>query len=484
MSQLSHPDRLATKGSSVNPVVKESFVVVALLAGDIVAITASLQSAGAIRDWLTSEVASLGLLNFELMIIAIYLAILCSEGLYGSFTPFLLGSKKLAKVILYSAALSTALLAIGGNLGQAGLIFIGSLSLCSLAYLVALRYVVLRLLALTDYWKRPAVIVGAGKTAELLVAAFSSELYWGYKVVGLIEDNERPLTQAYPRIGSFTDAGAVIAASGVKDVILATPGLSRQELLNLINLIQPLVTNLVIVPDLFEVPNGDLHLETLFSERVILLRLRNNLDYLWPRCLKRGFDIAAATLGLAFVLPILVAVVILIKLDSPGPVLHIDNRLGRNGRVFLCYKFRTMKQDNNIILAEYFRVRPEAKAEWERYAKLRCFDPRITAVGAKLRKYSLDELPQLINVIKGEMSLVGPRPYLVREHGRMGHSFGMISQITPGITGLWQVSGRNNIDFSGRLLLDCWYVKNWSLWLDAVILVKTVRVVFSGRDAY
>ena len=177
-------------------------------------------------------------------------------------------------------------------------------------------------------------------------------------------------------------------------------------------------------------------------------------------------------------------VTLLIKLDSQGPVFYIHSRLGKNGREFLCFKFRTMKQNCDSTLEEYLRAEPTAGKEWEKFAKLRCFDPRLTTIGAKLRRYSIDELPQLINVIKGEMSLVGPRPYLPREEKQMGCSASIILQITPGITGLWQVRGRNSVDFRGRLLLDTWYVKNWTLWLDAVILFKTIRVVLTGRDAY
>jgi len=200
--------------------------------------------------------------------------------------------------------------------------------------------------------------------------------------------------------------------------------------------------------------------------------------------IKRVFNIVIGMIMLVVGIPIMGVVALLIKLDSPGPVLYIHSRLGKNGRCFPCFKFRTMQQNCDSALEEYLRAEPTANQEWEKFAKLRYFDPRLTTVGAKLRRYSLDELPQLINVIRGEMSLVGPRPYLPREREQMGYSASIILQTTPGITGLWQVRGRNSVDFRGRLLLDTWYVGNWTLWLDVIILFKTISVVLTGRDAY
>jgi len=143
-----------------------------------------------------------------------------------------------------------------------------------------------------------------------------------------------------------------------------------------------------------------------------------------------------------------------------------------------------MYKDGDAKLQDYLDQHPEAKKEWEEFKKLKGFDPRVTKIGKFLRKTSLDELPQLINVIKGEMSLVGPRPYLPREREDMEDYFSTITVAKPGITGLWQVSGRNELTFKERLILDAWYVQNWSLWLDIVILFKTVKVLIKGEGAY
>lgn len=158
-------------------------------------------------------------------------------------------------------------------------------------------------------------------------------------------------------------------------------------------------------------------------------------------------------------------------------------RIGRGGKPFKCYKFRSMVPDAEKVLEELLRNDPAAREEWAREFKLKN-DPRITSVGAFLRKTSLDELPQLWNVLKGEMSLVGPRPVVAEEIERYGQQAQHYMQARPGMTGLWQVSGRNDIDYDSRVYLDTWYVKNWSLWSDIVILLRTVRVVLGRDGAY
>lgn len=158
-------------------------------------------------------------------------------------------------------------------------------------------------------------------------------------------------------------------------------------------------------------------------------------------------------------------------------------RIGKNGKPFPCYKFRSMCVDAKIKLEELLETDPEAKAEWERDFKLRN-DPRVTKSGAFLRKTSLDELPQIFNVLKGEMSLVGPRPIIHEELERYGEYVDDYLMVKPGITGMWQVSGRSDIDYEERVLLDSWYVRNWSVWIDIVMLFKTFKVVLLRKGAY
>jgi Undecaprenyl-phosphate galactose phosphotransferase WbaP len=212
--------------------------------------------------------------------------------------------------------------------------------------------------------------------------------------------------------------------------------------------------------------------------------MRWNLARPWSRLLKRSFDVVGATLAGLLLLPLALLAALAVRFDSGGPAFFVQHRLGRDGRRFRCYKLRTMYLDAARRLETYLHGSPAAKVEWERYAKLKSEDPRVTPVGRFLRRVSADEWPQLFNVLRGEMSLVGPRPYLPRERPQMGAFAQTILKAQPGMTGLWQVSGRNELSFDHRLHLDEYYVRNWSLWMDIVLLAKTVDSVIRGHGAY
>lgn len=199
---------------------------------------------------------------------------------------------------------------------------------------------------------------------------------------------------------------------------------------------------------------------------------------------KRFADVVLCTLGLLCASPIMIILAILVKLTSPGPVFYADLRLGLGGKSFRCYKFRTMLLNGDYILQRYLRDNPTARTDWATHKKIRGHDPRVTKVGMWLRRLSLDELPQLWNIIIGDMSLVGPRPYLEREATEMGTLRSVILSVRPGLTGLWQVSGRNNLSFRQRLRLEAWYVQHRTLWLDLLLLLRTVRVAITRHGAY
>ncbi|RPJ25447.1 MAG: undecaprenyl-phosphate galactose phosphotransferase WbaP [Chloroflexi bacterium] len=205
----------------------------------------------------------------------------------------------------------------------------------------------------------------------------------------------------------------------------------------------------------------------------------NALDTL----LKRGMDILFGVLIGVLSLPIMLAAAILIRLDSAGAIFYKQERLGKKGRVIKIYKFRTMVTDGDCLLTEYLESHPEARLEWDQSQKLRQ-DPRITRVGRFLRKFSIDELPQLYNVIKGDMSLVGPRPIMMDQMMLYGDRIEAYCGVRPGLTGFWQVSGRNHTTFEKRIHYDVYYVKNWSVWLDLYILLRTVWVALSRDGAY
>jgi undecaprenyl-phosphate galactose phosphotransferase len=223
-----------------------------------------------------------------------------------------------------------------------------------------------------------------------------------------------------------------------------------------------------------------------FSREILALRVRNNLARPWPQLVKRAFDLAAGSALLVAVAPLAAAVALKVRLADGGPAVFAHARVGRGGRPFRCYKFRTMVPNAAEALAELLASDPGARAEWERDRKLRR-DPRVTPIGRFLRRTSLDELPQLWNVVKGEMSLVGPRPVVPDELERhYGPAKAYYLQVRPGLTGLWQVSGRNDVGYERRVALDTWYVRNWTLWHDLLILCRTLLVVpgKGGGGAY
>ena len=194
--------------------------------------------------------------------------------------------------------------------------------------------------------------------------------------------------------------------------------------------------------------------------------------------IKNGFDLFVALLILPLFLIIHAFIAFVIKLDSKGSVFFRQERLGKNDEVFLCYKYRTMHENSQNLLSEYLKTHPDEVEYYKEFHKYKN-DPRITKVGKFLRTTSLDELAQVINVLQGDMSLVGPRPYMLNESEKLGDNKHFILKVRPGITGLWQVSGRNNLTFKERNELEVWYIKNWSLWSDFVILIKTIKVVLT-----
>ena len=215
----------------------------------------------------------------------------------------------------------------------------------------------------------------------------------------------------------------------------------------------------------------------------IRLESRLRAQPTWLIYLKRTVDLAIAVIGGALILPLVALLVIAIKLDSNGPAFYSQTRIGRNGRKFRAWKFRTMVVDADRKLAEYLARNPELRNEWKKNHKLQK-DPRVTRVGKLLRKTSLDELPQLWNVITGDMSLVGPRPIVRDEIEKYGKVFPLYLSVRPGITGLWQVSGRSTTTYRTRVCLDAYYARNPSLLLDLYILARTPVVVFARTGAH
>lgn len=196
--------------------------------------------------------------------------------------------------------------------------------------------------------------------------------------------------------------------------------------------------------------------------------------------LKRSIDLLGALVGLVGLSPAFAILALLIKLDSPGPVFFRQQRIGKDFKPFQIIKFRTMTADAEQKLQTLLQQSPASRAEFEQYHKLRD-DPRITRLGATLRRFHLDEFPQLWNVLRGEMSLVGPRPVLAAEVEEMGDYAPVILRVKPGITGWWQVTGKHSVDYAKRIQMETYYISNWSIWMDLTILFKTIGVVLNHK---
>jgi Undecaprenyl-phosphate galactose phosphotransferase WbaP len=271
-----------------------------------------------------------------------------------------------------------------------------------------------------------------------------------------------------------------------RDLLIAMPGLLEEKLLALVHELQPHCDSLYVVPQLWGLPMMNLQVDGFLRERVMMLKLSNSLAKPWNSGCKRVVDLVLGAAITLLVLPLCALLAILVKLDSEGPALFVQERLGYRGGRFRCLKFRTMNVNGEETLAQYLECNPHAADEWQKYAKLRHHDPRLTRLGRFLRRWSLDEFPQLVNVLKGEMSLVGPRPYLPQERARIGDDLQTILSARPGMTGFWQVSGRNHLTLEDRVQLEAWYVRNWSVWLDCIVLAKTFRTILlpeNGRPS-
>jgi Undecaprenyl-phosphate galactose phosphotransferase WbaP len=364
-----------------------------------------------------------------------------------------------------------------------------------LIVLPVFRYITKRVLLKLNLWQRGVYIIGIGDNALAAYRLLTSSKILGYRFLGFIDLDRADHTIEHSSGNTIDVDGRSLPVFGIEQLYLPKTmkknceivfALSSRDLLKnskTVNILQSKYTFVSIVPDINGLPLYGVELEHFFGNDQLFLRLQNNLSRRLNRIIKRVFDVLLSVLGLIILSPLLLFIAICIKLSAGGAILFTHKRVGADGRYFECIKFKTMHPHSRQILENLLANDPVAKAEWEKDFKLKN-DPRVTRIGTFLRKTSLDELPQLFNVIKGDMSLVGPRPIIEEELLRYGEDSYYYKLVKPGITGLWQISGRNDIDYASRVRLDVYYTKNWSLWYDFVILFKTVMVVAARSGAY
>jgi len=346
----------------------------------------------------------------------------------------------------------------------------------SMIGIITFRAIARNVLRRFNVWSIPTVLIGNGATAAETRAVLGSETNLGYRLVAQIRDLPLAFKEAnfswVALCRSYKVENVVVALDG-EDFVHACPALAQLMRERVPFSVVPPTHNLSVVgmtPQFF------------LGQDVMLMTHNKGLDHLLSRFLKRSFDIMISASAIVITSPIIFLLACIVKMDG-GPAFYRHKRLGLNGQVFWCLKLRSMMVKNYEVLMKYLADNPAARAEWLRDHKLR-HDPRVSLVGAFMRKTSLDELPQLWNVLRGEMSIVGPRPIIVSETLKYNSDIAFYFRVRPGITGLWQVSGRNDVTYDERVRMDSWYVRNWSLWHDITIMCKTFGVVFKRQGAY
>jgi Undecaprenyl-phosphate galactose phosphotransferase WbaP len=381
---------------------------------------------------------------------------------------------------VYLTLAASVFLAKEGEAFSRGALLMGWLATLMLVPLA--RGALRQLCARRDWWGTAAVVVGDGAVAAEVITRLHRDPGLGLKPVAILSDHpEAKEVGGVPVLGTLTMSPLLGRDLHIPYAIVAMPPEESKVVLRLTERWGKLFPHLIIVPELFD--GRIMWLTARDLSGLLGLEVRQRLLLPGPRLAKRAIDLALTIVGGLLILPLIVLVALLVRLTSRGPAFYGHTRIGQGGRRFKAWKFRSMVPDGDRILAAHLAAHPEAREEWARDRKLRR-DPRVTGIGAVLRKTSLDELPQLWNVIKGEMSLIGPRPIVQDEVQHYTHRFHLYGKLKPGLTGLWQVSGRNDTTYAERVDYDSYYVRNWSVWLDLVILARTVWVVLFGRGAY
>ncbi len=421
----------------------------------------------------------------------IILVFMFYEGLYTKRLPFWEETKRILKVIFFSIIFASAIITILKLPSNTPTTIIFLFLAYSSFTFPIFRSIGKRLMYKTSIGRDNVIIIGAGAGGIQTAKALLNESNLGYHIVGFLDDDPKKIGKKievcgkkYKVFGRISSFSKFINLLDISTVVVAIPSLKKDKLIKLTNNVHKHSRKIIFVPDLQGIALLNTELNSLFTEQLFLMELNNNLKSTFNQILKRTFDIVVSILLLPILLPVIAIIGILIKLDSKGSIFYGHIRVGQNGKPIKVYKFRSMYIDSKERLEKLLDSNEEIRKEWETYFKLKN-DPRVTKVGKWLRRTSLDELPQIFNVLKGEMSLVGPRPVVKEEIDKYYKEFKEYYYLVkPGITGLWQVSGRSDTDYNFRVKLDTWYVLNWSLWLDIVVLLKTIKVVLKREGAY
>lgn len=459
----------------------------ALLVTDLAALGLAACGALVARYLWTGEVAEprqfAGLLMMALFVVVF--------GAFGLYPGIALNPVDEFRRVLKATTLAY-LLAIGGSYlikesGEYSRLTVVAAWLLTVALTAVMRSVTRTVCAKFSWWGVTAVVMGAGPTGHRVMEILQRNPELGLRPVALLDDNagRLPMTMhrpGGPMLGRLELAPTLAKHHGVQYAIVAMPGVSSRELSAIVHKYTHCFPHVLIIPDLFGMSSLWVSAKDLGG----MLGLEVNQALIQPmaRLTKRVLDLLLGVTVAVVTLPLQALIYAAVRVSSPGPVLFGQQRVGLDGEIFTAWKFRTMVTNAEEVLAAHLAEHPELVAQWNAYRKLRGRDPRVTWVGRWLRKTSLDELPQIWNVLAGHMSLIGPRPIMVGESEQYGGGIDLYCKVRPGITGLWQISGRANTTFQARVEFDEYYVRNWSVWLDLWILAKTVKTVLLAEGAY
>jgi exopolysaccharide biosynthesis polyprenyl glycosylphosphotransferase len=336
--------------------------------------------------------------------------------------------------------------------------------------------------------RRTVIVVGAGLVGQNIVQELKKYAWANTNLIGYVDDDPHKQGQQFDGmsvLGTLDQMATLIAAHQVQEAVVALPMRAHKRIVETCRILQHLGVRVYVVPDLFALSFPSATLDGFGG--IPFIDLGQPSIYGWRRLAKRTFDTLAVTLGLILLSPLLLIVAIVIKLDSPGPVFYRQSRVGENGRLFTMLKFRSMKIGNDPSVHKQHTTKLILENLSVEQLSGKCLkledDPRITRVGKLFRKTSIDELPQLFNILRGEMSLVGPRPAIPYEVESYQDWHKRRFEALPGITGIWQIKGRNRVSFDEMVRMDIEYIEKQSFWLDIMILLQTPFAVITGKGA-
>lgn len=371
-------------------------------------------------------------------------------------------------------------------------LWVGSCFLLSIPMLVAMRLVVRKIGLTIGHWGIDVAVVGGPQNALEAIYALCSDGYNVYRVreIYLLGTNTPIAVEELPKGIQYVKqtllrADQLVAQmkkSMAEMVIVAPDEHTRMDMADFLQTVQSFNKHVAFVPPMSGMSLYGMDVQHFFGSHTVLLKPKRRVEKRLNRFFKRGLDLVGASMGMLVLSGPIALIAHIIKKDG-GPAFYYQERIGKDGKTFKCWKLRSMVVNSQEVLEELLARDPDARKEWEADFKLKN-DPRITRIGHLIRKTSLDELPQLWNVLKGDMSLVGPRPIVEKELEYYGKHSADYLAAKPGLTGLWQVSGRNDTSYAYRVYLDTWYVSHWSLWTDIVIILQTVWIMASRKGAY